>query len=34
MKHQLLKYQGKYRILPELDAFTHDIPKDNQGNIA
>lgn len=34
MQHQLLKYQGKYRILPELDVFTHDIPKDKHGSIA
>lgn len=32
--HQLLKYKGKYRILPEFDVFTHDIPHDSSGGIA
>lgn len=32
--HQLLTYKGKYRILPEFDVFTHNIPHDPSGGIA
>lgn len=28
MNHYLMKYKGTYRILPELDVTTHDIPRD------
>lgn len=34
MNHYLMKYKGTYRILPELDITTHDIPRDRHGNIA
>ena len=30
----LMKYKGKYRILPELDYRTNDIPRDYNGEIA
>ena len=33
MARYLMKYKGKYRILPELDVEFHDIPRDSQGNI-
>lgn len=32
--HYLVKYKGKYRILPELDYETNDFPRDSNGNIA
>lgn len=32
--HYLMKYKGKYRILPELDYETNDFPRDYNGNIA
>lgn len=32
--HYLMKYKGTYRILPELDQNTHDIPRDKSGEIA
>lgn len=31
--HYLMKYKGKYRILPVLDEVYHDLPRDNSGNI-
>ena len=31
--HYLMKYKGIYRILPELDQNTHDIPRDRRGEI-
>lgn len=34
MSHYLLKFKGTYRIRPELDETTHDIPRDAKGNIA
>lgn len=33
MNHYLMKYVGLYRVLPELDIETHDIPRDANGNI-
>lgn len=32
--HYLMKYKGVYRILPELDVETNDIPRDYNGEIA
>lgn len=32
--HYLMKYKGIYRILPELDRNTNDIPRDYNGEIA
>ena len=32
--HYLMKYKGSYRILPELDRDTNDIPRDDTGEIA
>lgn len=33
--HYLIKkFKGKYRILPELDEVTHDIPRNEKGEIA
>lgn len=32
--HYLMKYKGVYRLLPELDAELHDIPRDYNGEIA
>ena len=29
----LMKFKGKYRILPELDKVTHDFPRDKSGEI-
>jgi hypothetical protein len=29
-----MKYKGTYRVLPELDEVTHDIPRDAKGDIA
>lgn len=34
MSHYLLKYKGRYRIMPVLDEIYHDIPRDTQGNIS
>lgn len=34
MSHYLMKFKGIYRVLPELDEFTHDIPRDMNGEIA
>lgn len=34
MSHYLLKYKGTYRVLPELDNETMDIPRDFNGEIA
>ena len=34
MSHYLLKYKGNYRILPEIDCETMDIPRDLNGEIA
>lgn len=31
--HYLMKYKGTYRILPELDQNTHDVPRDKRGEI-
>lgn len=31
--HYLMKYKGTYRILPELDQNTHDIPRNKRGEI-
>lgn len=31
--HYLMKYKGKYRILPMLDEVYHDLPRDVYGNI-
>lgn len=31
--HYLMKYKGKYRVLPELDLIYHDLPRDTSGNI-
>lgn len=33
MAHYLMRYKGRYRILPVLDEIYHDIPRDAQGNI-
>lgn len=33
MGYYLMKYKGKYRILPELDKVFHDFPRDAQNNI-
>ena len=32
--HYLMKYKGRYRILPVLDEVYHDLPRDAQGNIS
>lgn len=32
--HYLMKFKGKYRILPELDLHTNDIPRNKNGEIA
>lgn len=34
MSHYLMKYKGTYRVKPELDVNTHDIPRDANGDIA
>ena len=34
MSHYLMKYKGRYRILPVLDEVYHDLPRDAQGNIS
>ena len=34
MSHYLLKYKGTYRVLPELDNETMDIPRDLNGEVA
>lgn len=34
MAQYLLKFKGKYRILPELDLGTNDFPRDKNGEIA
>lgn len=34
MAHYLMKYKGIYRILAELDLETHDVPRDNNDEIA
>lgn len=34
MSHYLMKYKGTYRVKPELDMNTHDIPRDANGDIA
>lgn len=34
MAQYLLKFKGKYRILPELDLGTNDFPRDKNGGIA
>lgn len=33
MSQYLLKYKGKYRILPVIDQDTNDFPRDSSGNI-
>lgn len=33
MTHYMMKYKGKYRVLPELDLSTNDFPRDSNGNI-
>lgn len=33
MAHYMMKYKGKYRVLPELDLSTNDFPRDSNGNI-
>lgn len=33
MAHYLMRYKGRYRIMPVLDEIYHDIPRDAQGNI-
>lgn len=33
MAHYLLKYKGRYRILPVLDEWYHDLPRDASGDI-
>lgn len=33
MASYMMKYKGKYRILPELDIDTNDFPRDSSGNI-
>lgn len=32
--HYLMKYKGRYRVLPVLDEVYHDLPRDTQGNIS
>ena len=34
MANYLLKYKGKYRLLPKLDARTNDIPREKNGDIS
>lgn len=34
MSHYLMKYKGRYRVLPVLDEVYHDLPRDTQGNIS
>lgn len=34
MAHYLMKYKGAYRVLPEFDVVTNDIPRDINGEIA
>lgn len=34
MSHYLMKYKGRWRILPVLDEVYHDLPRDTQGNIS
>lgn len=31
--HYLMKYRGRYRIMPVLDEVYHDLPRDSYGNI-
>ena len=33
MSHYLMKFKGRYRILPELDRETNDFPRNAQGDI-
>lgn len=33
MAHYMMRYKGKYRVLPELDLSTNDFPRDSNGNI-
>ena len=33
MSNYLMKFKGKYRILPELDVETNDIPRDYDGSV-
>lgn len=33
MTHYMMKYKGKYRVLPELCLNTNDFPRDSSGNI-
>lgn len=32
--HYLMKYVGTYRVLPELDLQTHDVPRNRKGEVA
>lgn len=34
MANYLMKYKGQYRILPEIDLKTNDIPRDKDGEVA
>lgn len=33
MAHYMMKYKGRYRVLPEIDLSTNDFPRDADGNI-